>query len=141
MEPAKGPMAWKNRQNPNIYGVFANIMRRKDLWVSVDRYGSMRPTKNVPKGRLENTKITVEVTSATSETIDHPEWKTMAIWTHWDLNPCTSIICICNSKQVIRGLGVRSLSWQCIQFYRLHYRKQWLQMGWRLEATRNSDTC
>jgi len=37
--------AWLNRENPNIYQVFSDVMKSKRLWVSVDRYGIMRPTK------------------------------------------------------------------------------------------------
>jgi hypothetical protein len=34
---AIGVAAWNNRQNPNIYQIFSNLMRRNDLWVSIDR--------------------------------------------------------------------------------------------------------
>jgi hypothetical protein len=34
---AVGQQAWKNRLNPNLYKVFSTLMKRKDLWVSVDR--------------------------------------------------------------------------------------------------------
>jgi len=57
---AEGRQSFLNRQNAKLfalsfitllicisYEVFANIMNRKDLWVSIDRYGIMRPTRNV----------------------------------------------------------------------------------------------
>ena len=44
---AEGKQAFLNRQNPIMYKVFENIMHKKNLWVSIDRYGVMRPTKNV----------------------------------------------------------------------------------------------
>ena len=44
------------------------------LLSSIDRYGIMRPTKNV--------KLTTE-----SEPIDMEKWKTIEKWLHWDLNP------------------------------------------------------
>jgi len=43
-------MAWKNRQNPLIYEAFSNILKSEKLWVSIDRYGIMRPTKIVEGG-------------------------------------------------------------------------------------------
>jgi hypothetical protein len=62
------PVAWKNRQHPKIYEVFANVIGRKDLWVSVDRYGVMRPTKEKKES---------------GELVDRPEWRTMENWVHW----------------------------------------------------------
>ena len=37
--------AWRNRENKQIYSVFANLLDTHKLWVSVDRYGVMRPTR------------------------------------------------------------------------------------------------
>ncbi|PRP81536.1 hypothetical protein PROFUN_10898 [Planoprotostelium fungivorum] len=73
---AIGPMAWKNRQNPRLYQVYKTLMQTERLWVSVDRWGVMRPTVNVP-------------TQKDGETIleDKPSWKSAAVWLHWDLNP------------------------------------------------------
>jgi hypothetical protein len=65
------PMAWKNRQNPLIYEAFSNILKSEKLWVSIDRYGIMRPTKIV-EGGIE---------------ILREEWKTKENWLHWDLSP------------------------------------------------------
>lgn len=39
------PQAWRNRENPKVHQVFANLMGTRRLWVSVDRYGIMRPTR------------------------------------------------------------------------------------------------
>eukprot|EP01112_Ceratiomyxa_fruticulosa_P021056 TRINITY_DN7331_c0_g2_i1.p1 TRINITY_DN7331_c0_g2~~TRINITY_DN7331_c0_g2_i1.p1 ORF type:complete len:347 (-),score=65.40 TRINITY_DN7331_c0_g2_i1:74-1114(-) len=69
--------SWNNRQNPRIYSVFKNIWKRPDLWVKLDRYGVMRPTKNVP---LRNEEGQVVLT-------DKPEWQTKSNWLHWDQNP------------------------------------------------------
>jgi hypothetical protein len=65
------PMAWANRQNPNIYEAFTNILSSKRLWVSIDRYGIMRPTKVI-----DNNEIILK-----------EEWKTKDNWLHWDLSP------------------------------------------------------
>ncbi|XP_065177873.1 putative phytanoyl-CoA dioxygenase isoform X1 [Sycon ciliatum] len=59
-----------NRQNPNVYEAFANIMERKDLMVSHDRLGLFRPLRNA-KNRLVKPR---------------KKWKT-AYSLHWDLNP------------------------------------------------------
>lgn len=40
--------ACQNRQNANIHKVFATLFQTPQLYVSHDRYGMMRPTKNVP---------------------------------------------------------------------------------------------
>eukprot|EP01080_Neovahlkampfia_damariscottae_P012488 gene12488-6236_t len=64
--------AFLNRLNPNVYESFSNILGTKDLWTSIDRYGIMRPTKNV--------KINGEIK-------DMEKWKTTQKWLHWDLNP------------------------------------------------------
>lgn len=39
--------ACMNRQHPNIHKVFATLFKTPYLYVSHDRYGMMRPTKNV----------------------------------------------------------------------------------------------
>lgn len=39
------PQAWRNRENPKMHQVFANLLGTRRLWVSVDRYGIMRPTR------------------------------------------------------------------------------------------------
>jgi hypothetical protein len=85
----EGPMAWKTRQNENLYKVFSTIYQQKNLWVSVDRIGLMRPTVNVPLGNLpvQNCRISVENTPPGLPRQDFPEWKTRSLWLHWDLNP------------------------------------------------------
>ncbi len=64
----------------------------KELWVSMDRYGVMRPTKNVPKGKITNNNNSNDnnnnETRNPEDVEDHPEWKTKELWLHWDLNPC-----------------------------------------------------
>eukprot|EP01087_Luapelamoeba_hula_P024522 TRINITY_DN9360_c0_g1_i1.p1 TRINITY_DN9360_c0_g1~~TRINITY_DN9360_c0_g1_i1.p1 ORF type:complete len:446 (+),score=103.34 TRINITY_DN9360_c0_g1_i1:16-1353(+) len=65
-------MAWKNRANPNLHKVFATLIGTPELLSSVDRYGIMRPTKDV---LINGTKL------------DKPGWRTQEKWFHWDLNP------------------------------------------------------
>jgi len=67
--------SWNNRQNPNIYELFCNILGRDDLWVKFDRYGLMRPTKDI------------KIKAPTTRLIDRPEWLTVENWLHWDQNP------------------------------------------------------
>jgi len=66
--------AWDNRQHPNVYTSFSNILEEKELWITFGHFGMMRPTKNIPIKEQE-------------ETIDRPQWKTNAYWLHWDQNP------------------------------------------------------
>lgn len=61
--PCVGKEAIKNRQNPQVYEVFRNILKSEHMVVTFDRYGMLRPAK------------------------DHPERKTVRDWIHWDLNP------------------------------------------------------
>lgn len=65
------PAAWENRQNEDMYNVFKNCIGAKRLWVSIDRYGIMRPTRLNVDG-VEEVKY---------------EWKTKKDWIHWDLSP------------------------------------------------------
>eukprot|EP01117_Protostelium_nocturnum_P017788 TRINITY_DN7301_c0_g1_i1.p1 TRINITY_DN7301_c0_g1~~TRINITY_DN7301_c0_g1_i1.p1 ORF type:complete len:368 (+),score=69.89 TRINITY_DN7301_c0_g1_i1:75-1178(+) len=71
---AIGKMAWKNRQNPLLYKAFSTILQEEKLWVSVDRWGIMRPTVGVDMG-------------GSTGSVDKPEWKSYKSWLHWDLNP------------------------------------------------------
>jgi hypothetical protein len=87
---SKGPIAFQNRQNPKLYEAFKVLYGQPDLWVSIDRYGAMRPTKNVPIGKLDPVRLRVD-TSGAKEGIEHKDmssWKTTPLWLHWDLNPC-----------------------------------------------------
>uniref|UniRef100_A0A7S4HMF7 Uncharacterized protein n=1 Tax=Vannella robusta TaxID=1487602 RepID=A0A7S4HMF7_9EUKA len=70
---ASDAMAWKNRQSKNIKNIFNNIYNEDDLLVSVDRYNIMRPTKNINFGA--------------NDVKDRDDWKGLASWFHWDLNP------------------------------------------------------
>jgi len=45
--PTFTKQALRNRQNPRVYKVFAELYGRGDLLVNHDRYGLFRPTKNV----------------------------------------------------------------------------------------------
>eukprot|EP01117_Protostelium_nocturnum_P008659 TRINITY_DN3109_c0_g1_i5.p1 TRINITY_DN3109_c0_g1~~TRINITY_DN3109_c0_g1_i5.p1 ORF type:complete len:324 (-),score=118.90 TRINITY_DN3109_c0_g1_i5:56-934(-) len=109
---AIGKMAWKNRQNVNLYKVYSTLMKNEKLWVSVDRWGVMRPTKGISypikektgekkeekkedeeekENKEEKEEKTEEEEKKTEgekfELVDKPEWKTEKIWLHWDLNP------------------------------------------------------
>lgn len=75
-------IAWKNRENPNLYEVFSNCIGEKELHVSVDRTGLMLPTKNV------SFTVTDEDTGEkTTTVVDMDQWRTQSKWIHWDLNP------------------------------------------------------
>lgn len=49
--------------------MFVELYGTKKLWVSIDRWGLMRPTKNIPMGKLPEQKIrtTVEDQIATEK--------------------------------------------------------------------------
>eukprot|EP01119_Soliformovum_irregulare_P023817 TRINITY_DN8400_c0_g1_i1.p1 TRINITY_DN8400_c0_g1~~TRINITY_DN8400_c0_g1_i1.p1 ORF type:complete len:373 (-),score=57.70 TRINITY_DN8400_c0_g1_i1:73-1191(-) len=83
----KGELAWKNRQNPRLYEAFSAVMKRPDLWVAIDRFGVLRPTRDVPNNSMDPISCRMDVSSDAVEKSDHPEWKTQSAWTHWDLNP------------------------------------------------------
>eukprot|EP01126_Amoeba_proteus_P017957 TRINITY_DN188_c0_g1_i9.p1 TRINITY_DN188_c0_g1~~TRINITY_DN188_c0_g1_i9.p1 ORF type:complete len:253 (-),score=38.55 TRINITY_DN188_c0_g1_i9:679-1437(-) len=111
--PCLGKYTWANRQNSNIYEAFSVLYGERKLWVSVDRWGFMRPTRNVPIGKLKNPKtirisvegdevaeigrgtivlqktrnVKADLTLSTSVVADKLEWKTRSSWLHWDLNP------------------------------------------------------
>jgi len=79
-EPTFKKVSWEIRQNPRVYQPFADIMGIKELWASIDRYGIMRPTRNVPTKKIEDGKEIIKRE-------DRLEWKTFSSWLHWDLNP------------------------------------------------------
>jgi hypothetical protein len=66
------PAAWDNRQAENLYKAFTTIFKTNELLVSCDRYGFMRPTKNI---------------AFSSGVESKPDWATEESWVHWDLNP------------------------------------------------------
>jgi len=97
---ALSPTAWENRVNTLLYEVFCKIIGREDLWVSVDNWGMLRPTKNIPMGQLSPQKIRVSVEVPEEEKKekkdneeekisieDQPSWISNSRWLHWDLNP------------------------------------------------------
>jgi len=65
--------------------------RKKNLWISIDRYGIMRPTKNISVGKFSSEKTDrisgVDVENSQLPTKDFLHWKTKSQWLHWDLNP------------------------------------------------------
>eukprot|EP01114_Cavostelium_apophysatum_P019571 TRINITY_DN6344_c0_g2_i1.p1 TRINITY_DN6344_c0_g2~~TRINITY_DN6344_c0_g2_i1.p1 ORF type:complete len:377 (-),score=68.61 TRINITY_DN6344_c0_g2_i1:256-1386(-) len=77
-QEATGTMAWNNRQNSRLYQVYSKLMNMNELWVSVDRWGIMRPTIGVPFKNAE---------TGETERKDMPDWRSAELWLHWDLNP------------------------------------------------------
>jgi len=63
---------WENRQNPKLYSLYSNLLDNKELFVVFDRYGFMRPTKNIQFG---NGKVE-----------DREKWRTNKSWLHCDQN-------------------------------------------------------
>lgn len=64
------------RTHPKIHQVFATIFDTEDLQSSIDRWGVMRGTLNIPTRQKDGT-ISLE---------DHPEWR-QYLRLHWDMNP------------------------------------------------------
>lgn len=71
------PQAWRNRENPRVHAVFATLLRSRRLWVSVDRYGVMRPA------RLRHQRDDAQENAAQILA----ERQTKKQWLHWDLSP------------------------------------------------------
>ncbi|KAJ0398429.1 hypothetical protein P43SY_001916 [Pythium insidiosum] len=71
------PQAWRNRENPKVYEAFRNVMGMDRLWVSIDRYGVMRPA------RLRHQEASAQENAAALR----EEWQTRKEWLHWDLSP------------------------------------------------------
>jgi len=105
-------MSWKNRENEKVYQCFSDIFKKEKLWVSIDRYGIMRPTKLIVnsndeqsnESNMNTTKTTNNTNASTNNPVtetdksDHAEsnsaktlvkedWKTKEDWLHWDLSP------------------------------------------------------
>jgi len=89
LSQALSEQAWKNRLNLNVYEIFSIIMRRPDLWVSVDNWGLLRPTKKIPNQALapDPYRISVATGDSSISVEDKPDWITNSRWLHWDLNP------------------------------------------------------
>ena len=76
--PANSQTAQDVRSSPNMHQIFSTILRENKLWCTFDRFGFMRPTKNVPFYDKEKDEVILT---------DKEEWKTMKGFIHWDLNP------------------------------------------------------
>jgi len=87
-----------NRQNENLYKVFSNLYghayqtkcgnggegESMKLWVSFDRYGVMRPTRDIPVPYdFDNVE---EATRNAKELLQRDSWKG-SLSVHWDCNP------------------------------------------------------
>ncbi|CCI46534.1 unnamed protein product [Albugo candida] len=72
------PQAWRNRENPLVYQAFSKILQSTELWVSIDRYGVMRPAR--VRGRAD-------INASMPEDAFKDNWQTKKDWLHWDLNP------------------------------------------------------
>jgi hypothetical protein len=60
---------------------FRTLMKKDELWVSIDNWGFMRPTKGVPTEPLERVDVRVNVAVPPGvETADKPEWRTKSRW-------------------------------------------------------------
>lgn len=65
-------MCWENRQHPNVVRLFQMILKQNDLWVKYDRYGMMRPTKDIAfKQNDSDGSVIFE---------DRPAWKSKPNW-------------------------------------------------------------
>jgi len=65
--------AWNNRQLPSVHQAFQAIFNQRNLWVKMDRYGFMRPTRGL--------------TASPTFKVDKVDWETERNWVHWDQNP------------------------------------------------------
>jgi len=108
--PVFSAQAIANRQHPNVYKVFADLLGRTDLLVNHDRYGLFRPTKDVEflnnsnnnkkengsqqdnKNPNSNSSASNTDSNANTKTKkkDKPEWKTIRN-VHLDMNPWTFV--------------------------------------------------
>jgi Phytanoyl-CoA dioxygenase (PhyH) len=71
------------RTHPKIKEVFATIFGTDDLQTSIDRWGVMRGTVNIPTCQQDD--------NGTIVLQDHPEWR-QHLRLHWDMNPWASYI-------------------------------------------------
>jgi len=102
--------AWNNRQNPDVYKAFSAIFKQNDLWVKMDRFGFMRPTRGL---HLEDT------------TIDKVDWETERNWVHWDQNPWLEPeFCRIQSLITLSNHTTTSGGFHCIPGF-THYFKTW----------------
>eukprot|EP01117_Protostelium_nocturnum_P017202 TRINITY_DN6970_c0_g1_i1.p1 TRINITY_DN6970_c0_g1~~TRINITY_DN6970_c0_g1_i1.p1 ORF type:complete len:355 (-),score=100.96 TRINITY_DN6970_c0_g1_i1:108-1172(-) len=74
---ACGQKAFDNRCNPRIYELFQHIYQGENkLWISIDKWGVMRGTKNLRMVDAEGKENWVE----------REDWRS-ELKMHWDLNP------------------------------------------------------
>ena len=69
-DAASGRMAWSNRLSDNMYKAYATLLGTEKVVVSLDRYGIMRPTKDIAFPNEEG-EPTIE---------DRPKWRTQDKW-------------------------------------------------------------
>eukprot|EP00039_Didymoeca_costata_P008747 m.115730 g.115730 ORF g.115730 m.115730 type:complete len:373 (+) comp14214_c0_seq8:67-1185(+) len=72
-EPALGRQAFATRTSPRMHDVWSHVFGSRRLWSSVDAFGTMRATKQIPSLN-------------TSTVEDRPDWE-VALKPHWDCNP------------------------------------------------------
>jgi hypothetical protein len=75
--PAVSPQALRNRTHPRLYQFFSALLRRRELFASIDAWGVMRGTRIVD-------------VNAPSGYVEHPEWR-QNLTPHWDVNPWTYV--------------------------------------------------
>jgi len=106
--------AWNNRQYADIHKAFCAIFKQKNLWVKLDRYGFMRPTR----GLLED-----------NSTVDKLEWETDRNWVHWDQNPWIEPeFCRVQALITFTSHTTTPGGFHCIPGF-THYFKTWASMN------------
>jgi len=112
-EMAQSQAAWNNRQLPSVYQAFCAIFQQKNLWVKLDRYGFMRPTRGL--------------VSTPKNTVDKVEWETERNWVHWDQNPWMEPeFCRVQSLFTLTDHTTTSGGFHCIPGF-THYFKTWAE--------------
>lgn len=102
--------SWNNRQYPNVYKSFCAIFKQKNLWVKLDRYGFMRPTRGLISGNT---------------TVDKVVWETDRNWVHWDQNPWLEPeFCRVQALLTLTNHTLTSGGFHCIPGF-THYFKTW----------------
>jgi len=102
--------AWNNRQHPDVYKAFCTIFKQKDLWAKMDRFGFMRPTRDLLSNDTKVNKV---------------EWETDRNWVHWDQNPWIEPkFCRVQALITLSDHTATSGGFHCIPGF-THYFKTW----------------
>ena len=109
------------RTHPVIHRVFAAIFGTDQLQTSIDRWGVMRGTVNIPTRQGDGTIVPQ----------DHPEWR-QNLRLHWDMNPWAYI----NTQESMQKQRYQALvdildspidvgGFRAVPGSHLHYLEQW----------------